>query len=92
MEDRPSVSRSYQEFDTDRKDYPITEPMLKREGMIQCSGEAVYSDDIPTISNEVFAAFVLSTISTGEIEHIECTKALVSTNRDYIEIYYKNCN
>lgn len=77
-EDRPPVSRSYQEYDTDKKDYPITQQLLKREGMIQCSGEASYCDDIPKIQDEVFASFVLSSVSNAEILTIDGSDALVS--------------
>ncbi|CAH0592539.1 unnamed protein product [Chrysodeixis includens] len=75
-DDRPPVSRSYQEFDTDEKDYPITQPLLKKEGLIQCAGEAVYSDDEPTMKDELFAAFVLSTVARAEIESIDGSEAL----------------
>lgn len=50
-DDRPLVSRSYQEYDIDQKYYTITQPLLKKEGIIQCAGEAVYSDDKPTIKD-----------------------------------------
>lgn len=76
-EDRPPVSHSYQEYDTNDKDYPITQPLLKREGIYQCSGEAVYTDDIPTIKDEVFASFVLSTVAKAEIESIDGSEAMV---------------
>ncbi|XP_022822065.1 indole-3-acetaldehyde oxidase-like [Spodoptera litura] len=75
-DDRPPVSRSYQEYDTDKKDYPITQPLLKKEGMIQCAGEAEYCDDIPTIKDEVFAAFVLSTVARGDIESIDSSEVM----------------
>lgn len=52
--------------------------MLKKEGMIQCAGEALFSDDIPPIADEVFASFVLSTVANAEIESIDGSKALVS--------------
>lgn len=77
-DDRPPVSHSYQEYDTDQKDYPITQPLLKKEGMIQCAGEAVYTDDLPTIKDEVFASFALCTITKGIIESIDVTQAKVS--------------
>lgn len=77
IEDRPSLSHSYQEYDTNQKDYPITQPLLKREGMIQCAGEAVYSDDIPTMKDEVFASFALCTITKGVIESVDVTQAMV---------------
>ncbi|XP_063543961.1 xanthine dehydrogenase-like [Cydia strobilella] len=75
-EDRPPVSRSYQEYDTNRPDYPITQPLLKKEGLIQCAGAAKYADDIPRISDEVFASFIVSTIARGEIENIDYADVL----------------
>lgn len=45
---------------------------------IQCAGEAQYTDDITTMANEVFGAFVLSTIAIGTIIKIDATEALVS--------------
>lgn len=78
VDDRPEISQSYQEFETNKADYPITQPLLKKEGLIQCAGEAVYSDDMPTIKGEVFASFVLSNITSGDIESIDSSKALVS--------------
>ncbi|KAJ8735652.1 hypothetical protein PYW07_007272 [Mythimna separata] len=75
-DDRPPVSRSYQEYDTDPKDFPITQPLLKKEGMIQCAGEAVYSDDTPAIKDEVFAALVLSTVAKADIESIDSSDVL----------------
>lgn len=78
-DDRPPVSRSYQEYDTDKNYFPITQPLLKKEGIIQCAGEAVYSDDMPAIKDEVFAALVLSTVAKADIESIDSSEVLVST-------------
>ncbi|KAJ8735651.1 hypothetical protein PYW07_007271 [Mythimna separata] len=75
-DDRPPVSRSYQEYDTDPKDFPITQPLLKKEGMIQCTGEAVYTDDTPAIKDEVFATLVLSTVAKADIESIDSSEVL----------------
>lgn len=46
--------------------------------MIQCAGEAAYSNDLPIVHNEVFAALVLATIAKGEIERIDGSDAMVS--------------
>lgn len=43
----------------------------------QCSGETIYTDDLPPIKNEVFISFVLSTVPLGHIELIDPSKALV---------------
>ncbi|CAH1637093.1 unnamed protein product [Spodoptera littoralis] len=50
--------------------------MPKIEGLIQCSGEAKYTDDIPTFPREVHGAFVLSTIGKGRIVSIDPSNAL----------------
>ncbi|CAG9796495.1 unnamed protein product [Diatraea saccharalis] len=75
-EDRPPVSQSYQEYDVNKNEFPLTQPLLKKEGMIQCAGEAVYSEDMPAMRNEVFAAFVLSHVADADIESIEKSEAL----------------
>ncbi|RVE48162.1 hypothetical protein evm_007222 [Chilo suppressalis] len=75
-EDRPPVSHSYQEYDTNKKEFPITQPLLKKEGMIQCAGEAVYTEDMPAMKNEVFSAFVLSHVVSADIESIDESEAL----------------
>lgn len=82
-DDKPEVSRSYQEYETNKDEFPITQPLLKKEGLIQCAGEAVYSDDMPTIKDEVFASLVLATITNGDIESIDGSKALVSKQKTH---------
>lgn len=46
--------------------------------MIQSSGEAEYANDIPSFPNEVFGAFVLSTVHSGQVDCINTEKILVS--------------
>ncbi|KAG6465427.1 hypothetical protein O3G_MSEX015145 [Manduca sexta] len=43
---------------------------------IQCSGEAKFVEDMPTLPDEVFAAFVLSTVPLGDIVSIDASAAL----------------
>ncbi|XP_022826465.1 xanthine dehydrogenase-like [Spodoptera litura] len=74
-ETRP-VSEGRQIFDTIPSLWPINQPMPKIEGLIQCSGEAKYTDDIPTFPREVHGAFVLSTIGKGRIVSIDPSNAL----------------
>lgn len=73
------VSTSIQVFDTNPIIWPINEPLPKAEALIQCAGEAKYTDDMPKQSQEVFAAFVTSDICLGEIESIDPTPAMVSS-------------
>lgn len=52
---------------------------IKKNGpQIQCSGEAVYTGDLPTSPGEVYAAFAVSGCSMGEIDVIDPSEALVS--------------
>lgn len=51
--------------------------MPKVEALIQCAGEAPFMEDIPTLPGEVFAAFVLSTVTVGEIDEIDASPAMV---------------
>ncbi|XP_059486225.1 uncharacterized protein LOC132202920 isoform X2 [Neocloeon triangulifer] len=70
------LSSGKQDFDTDKSLYPLNEAVPKIEAIAQCSGEAEYVNDIPTIPGELHAAFVLTTISTGTISNIDATEAL----------------
>ncbi|KAL0829108.1 hypothetical protein ABMA28_003962 [Loxostege sticticalis] len=74
-ESRP-VSRAKQDFETNPKLYPLNQPIPKVEALIQCAGEAKYTDDVPSLPNEVFSALVLSTIPKGEIESIDPSEAM----------------
>ncbi|XP_026741864.1 xanthine dehydrogenase-like [Trichoplusia ni] len=74
-ESRP-VSKGQQMYETDPSTWPLNQPIPKMEGLIQCAGEAMYTDDIPPFPNEVYAAFVLSTIGKGQISSIDATEAL----------------
>ncbi|CAG4933306.1 unnamed protein product [Parnassius apollo] len=74
-ESRP-VSDSQQIFDTNSTLWPLNQPIQKVEGLIQCAGEAPYTEDIPPLPREVFASFVLSTVAVGDIEVIDSTRAL----------------
>ncbi|XP_026741880.1 aldehyde oxidase 1-like [Trichoplusia ni] len=74
-ETRP-VSTGKQTYVTDPSLYPMNQPMPRLEAQIQCAGEAQYTDDIATMANEVFGAFVLSTVALGTIIKMDATDAL----------------
>ncbi|XP_039757277.1 xanthine dehydrogenase-like [Pararge aegeria] len=74
-ETRP-VSEGHQIYDTKSEMWPITKPNPKSDGLIQAAGEAQYTDDIPLMPNELFAAFVLAKVPLGTIEKIDASKAL----------------
>ncbi|XP_022827043.1 xanthine dehydrogenase-like [Spodoptera litura] len=76
LPDTRPVSRAIQLFDTNPAMWPITKPIPKTEALIQCAGEAFYTEDIPTLPNEVFCAFALSTVAIGDIESIDASEAL----------------
>ncbi|KAH9639141.1 hypothetical protein HF086_018209 [Spodoptera exigua] len=69
-------SKAKQVFSTDTSLWPLNKPMPKLEGQIQCAGEAIYTDDIPSFHNEVFGAFVLSTVGIGTILKMDPSEAL----------------
>ncbi|KAJ8719963.1 hypothetical protein PYW07_012006 [Mythimna separata] len=70
------VSDARQIFTTDPKMWPLNQPIAKVEALIQCAGEAQYTDDIPSLPHEVFGAFVLSTVAVGVISKIDPSAAL----------------
>ncbi|VVC98271.1 unnamed protein product, partial [Leptidea sinapis] len=74
-EDR-SGSDGRQIFDTNPALWPLNKPSPKSDGLIQCAGEATYTEDIPSLPNEVFAAFVLADIPLGTIDRIDSSTAL----------------
>ncbi|XP_023954124.2 uncharacterized protein LOC112057811 [Bicyclus anynana] len=70
------LSSGLQSFQTDPKLYPLNKPIMKLEAVIQSSGEAQYVNDIPSMLNEVFGAFVLSTVYNGDVDEIDAVNAL----------------
>ncbi|KAH8327480.1 hypothetical protein KR074_004615 [Drosophila pseudoananassae] len=73
--ERPLSSGS-QSFETIKKNYPVTQPVQKLEGLIQCSGEASYVNDLLTPSSSVFCAFVTAKRVGATIEMIDPRSAL----------------
>ncbi|CAB3227797.1 unnamed protein product [Arctia plantaginis] len=62
-----NTSRGGQIFDTDKTVWPLNQPIPKLEALVQCSGEATFSNDLPKQPNEVFAAFVTADVRPGSI-------------------------
>ncbi|XP_031636493.1 xanthine dehydrogenase-like [Contarinia nasturtii] len=76
--DRP-LSSGIQTYESDEKSYPLTQPLTKYEGLIQCTGEAQYVNDMfsaSTVDNELWCAFVPATEVHSKIVQIDATKAL----------------
>lgn len=77
--ERP-ISSGIQSFDTNENLWPLTEPILKNEGLIQCAGEAQYTNDMfshCSVPDELWAAFVQTTEYHEKIVKIDPSKALV---------------
>ncbi|KAL0878640.1 hypothetical protein ABMA27_003714 [Loxostege sticticalis] len=70
------VSSGTQDFITDTSLYPLNQPVPKLEALIQSAGEAQYANDIPPFHREVFGAFVLSTVHSGNVDTINIKKIL----------------
>lgn len=71
------LSSGTQRFDTYEKQWPLTKPVKKLEGMVQCSGEAQFINDLPVMKDELWAAFVPATRPHTRIGKIDATEALV---------------
>lgn len=70
------ISNGFQSFQTNPKNYPLTLPVIKTEALVQCSGEAKYSNDLPPQPNEVYCAFVQAKLVGAKIEQIDPSIAL----------------
>lgn len=73
------LSSGIQEFNTDRKTWPVNEPMTKIGAIHQTSGEGEYINDIIIRDDEVFCALTLAE-APGTIEKIDFEEALVLHN------------
>ncbi|XP_061376829.1 uncharacterized protein LOC116770815 [Danaus plexippus] len=60
-------STGTQTYDTDESVWPLNKPVAKLEALVQCSGEATFANDLPTQTNEVYAAFVTADIKPGSV-------------------------
>lgn len=78
-----NLSSGSQFFDTYENKWPLTQPVNKLEGLIQCSGEAKYTNDISHIPNELWAAYVLAKEVHSKIAEIDASEALVSIYNTY---------
>ncbi|XP_055707343.1 uncharacterized protein LOC129804238 isoform X2 [Phlebotomus papatasi] len=73
--ERP-LSSGKQSFDTYKENWPLTEPVDKLEAIIQCSGEIKYTNDFPTLPDELWAAFVHATEVQSIIKDVDPADAL----------------
>lgn len=71
------LSSGTQVFDTYQKKWPLTKNIPKLEADVQCTGEAKYVNDFPSMHDEVFGAFVLAKKVHAKISNIDASRALV---------------
>jgi xanthine dehydrogenase/oxidase len=72
------LSSGTQTFDTYEKNWPLTKNIPKLEADVQCTGEAKYINDFPTMPNGLHGAFVTAKNVHGVISSIDASEALVS--------------
>lgn len=70
------LSSGTQTYDSDPTEYPVSAPVAKLEAPLQTTGEALYTDDIPTPSNTLHGAFVLSSQPLAKLVSIDASAAL----------------
>uniref|UniRef100_A0A8C4QXE0 Aldehyde oxidase n=1 Tax=Eptatretus burgeri TaxID=7764 RepID=A0A8C4QXE0_EPTBU len=70
------VSRGEQTYDTQPDLYPLTQPLPKLAALLQTSGEAQFTDDVPPSRSELFAAFVTSTRGSANLASLDVMRAL----------------
>lgn len=85
-----AISSGKQSFDTFKDRYPLTEKVPKYEGLIQCSGELQYVNDIKPVNGELWAAFVQATEIHSFVEKIDPTDALVRNTQSTYTIHYQS--
>ncbi|CAH2982873.1 unnamed protein product [Chilo suppressalis] len=61
------TSKGTQSFDTDKSVWPLNQAVPKLEAQVQCSGEAIFANDLPTESGELFGSFVTADARPGSI-------------------------
>lgn len=72
------LSSGTQKFDTYEDKWPLTQYVPKYEGLIQSAGEAKYTNDLPNLPNELWAAFVPATEVHVKVLSIDAADALVN--------------
>ena len=72
------LSPGMQTFETYKEKWPLTEPIMKYEALIQCSGEAQYVNDIPHHNGQLWAAFIPTSKTHAKIGKIDAENVLVS--------------
>lgn len=72
-----SESRGEQHYETNPDLYPLNKPLQKLDGLVQCTGEAKYVNDVPVQKDELHGAFVISNRARCQIANINLSEAMV---------------
>lgn len=80
--ERP-VSSGTHVFDTFVDRYPLTQKVPKYEGLIQCSGELKYINDMDSLAGELYAAFVQAREIHSFVDTIDASEALKISGVEY---------
>lgn len=75
---RRELSSGIQNFTTIEKNWPLTKPVVKYEGLQQASGEAKFINDMPRFHDELWAAFAVATKVHETVAAINPAEALAS--------------
>lgn len=70
------VSSGTQVFDKVEADYPVKKPTEKHEGLLQCSGEAMFANDLPPQSQQLWAAFFSAKKIGATVKDVDASEAL----------------
>ncbi|KAE8580253.1 hypothetical protein XENTR_v10024373 [Xenopus tropicalis] len=73
----PKTLQIFQETEQEQPiDDPVGHPIVHTSGIKQATGEAIYVDDMPTVDQELFIAFVTSKRAHAKILSIDASEAL----------------
>ncbi|XP_073848046.1 uncharacterized protein [Musca autumnalis] len=70
------VSTAKQTFEVNDSCLPLKKPTVKHEGLLQCSGEAMFSNDLPPQGQQLWAAFFTAKKIGAKVAKINADKAL----------------
>jgi len=70
------ISSGSQSFTTNPSEYPVSEPLPKLSALLQTSGQAQYTDDLPITPGTLFAAFAVSTVGPATLAGVDVSAAL----------------
>jgi len=76
LDEMRPLSSGVQSFKPDPAEYPVSEALPKLKGHQQCSGEVLYTGDLPAPPGTLCGAFVTSTVAAATIDTIDPSAAL----------------